>query len=137
MFFQDSRLPAPEKLVYNSSSRIKFRHYGLTIERLIEAAASYEDGQDKDVLIKMIANHMKKTYVAWNQKSVNDTIIISDLYKISQGRLNLAEETKLMHVAVALPPQNHNKKPSNFKKSPSGTNPKNNGGAKTNNYKKR
>ena len=92
-----SELPKPSKLDYNTS-RIKYRHYGLTIERLIDAASSFEDGPDKDVLIKMIANHMKKTYVAWNQKSVNDSIIISDLFKMSNGKLNLSEETKLMHV---------------------------------------
>jgi len=110
-----AELPPPQIIPYNSS-RIKFRHYGLTIERLIEAAAKLEDGPNKDGLIKMIANHMKKTYVAWNQKSVNDSIIISDLYKISQGRLNLSEETKLMHVVVAAPPQNANRKTNNFKK---------------------
>lgn len=95
-----SELPPPDKLEYNSS-KIKFRHYGLIIERLIDAASKFEDGPDKDVLIKMIANHMKKTYIAWNQKSVNDSIIINDLFKISHGKLNLSEETKLMHVAVA------------------------------------
>jgi hypothetical protein len=58
---------------------------------------------DKDVLVRMIANHMKKTYVAWNQKSVNDAIIIHDLNKISHGKMQLSEETKLMHVAVAAP----------------------------------
>lgn len=105
-----SELPPPEKLEYNTS-KIKFRHYGLIIERLIEAASKFEDGPDKEVLIKMIANHMKKTYIAWNQKSVNDSIIIHDLFKLSHGTLNLSEETKLMHVSVAKEQtNNHNNK---------------------------
>ena len=59
----------------------------------------------------MIANHMKKTYIAWNQKSVNDSIIIHDLFKLSHGTLNLSEETKLMHVSVAKEQtNNHNNK---------------------------
>ncbi|HRS19698.1 MAG TPA: DUF4290 domain-containing protein [Bacteroidales bacterium] len=110
-----SELPPPDKLEYNTS-KIKFRHYGLIIERLIEAASKFEDGPDKDVLIKMIANHMKKTYIAWNQKSVNDSIIINDLYKLSHGKLNLSEETKLMHVSVAKEQNNnHNNKKHNNK----------------------
>lgn len=120
-----SELPAPEKLEYNTS-KIKFRHYGLIIERLIEAASKFEDGPDKEVLIKMIANHMKKTYIAWNQKSVNDSIIIHDLYKLSSGKLNLSEETKLMHVSVAKEqPSNHNnKKYNNNKKNNNNNNKK-------------
>lgn len=103
-----SDLPPPEKIQY-STSRIKFRHYGMLTEQMIEAATKYEEGEEKNELIRMIANHMKKTYVAWNQKSVTDSIIIHDLYKLSNGALNLHEDTKLMHVAIAKEqPQQYN-----------------------------
>ena len=108
-------LPEVEKLPYNNG-KIKYRHYGLVIERLIQAASEYEEGPDKDALIKMIANHMKKTYVAWNQKPVNDSIIINDLYQISNGKLNLDEETKLMHVSYSAPQPQKNQSKKNNKK---------------------
>jgi len=92
-----SELPPPQKLAYNTSN-IKCRHYGLITERMIETACTVEDEQERTVLIKMIANHMKKAYVAWNQKSVNDAIIIADLEKLSNGKLRLAEDTKLVYV---------------------------------------
>ncbi len=95
-----SELSNTEPLPY-TTGKIKYRHYGLMIERLISAACDYEEGEEKEQLIKMIANHMKKTYVAWNKKPVNDSIIINDLYHISQGKLVLNEDTKLMHVVVA------------------------------------
>ncbi|HPY82733.1 MAG TPA: DUF4290 domain-containing protein, partial [Bacteroidales bacterium] len=69
----------------------------------IKAASEHEEGDDKDALIRMIANHMKKTYVSWNQKPVNDSIIINDLYQMSHGKLNLDQETKLMHVSYSAP----------------------------------
>ncbi|MDA3883550.1 MAG: DUF4290 domain-containing protein [Bacteroidales bacterium] len=97
-----AELANTERLPY-TTGKIKYRHYGLMIERLISAACDYEEGEEKVQLIKMIANHMKKTYVAWNKKSVNDSIIINDLYHISQGKLVLDEDTKLMHVVVAPP----------------------------------
>ena len=108
-------LPDIEKIPYNNG-RIKYRHYGLMIERLIKAASEHEDGEDKDVLIKMIANHMKKTYVAWNQKPVNDSIIINDLHQMSNGKLNLDQETKLMHVNYSAPQQRRNQSKKNSKK---------------------
>ncbi|MFO7868828.1 MAG: DUF4290 domain-containing protein [Bacteroidales bacterium] len=104
------KLPKPDKLPY-TTGKINSRHYGLIIERLIKAACEYEEGEEKEQLIKMIANHMKKTYVAWNQKPVNDSIIIHDLRTMSQGKLLLDENTKLMHVAVA-----QNKKSNNQSK---------------------
>src|SRR5690554_48584 len=95
-----AELANTEPLPY-TTGKIKYRHYGLMIERLISAACDYEEGEEKEQLIKMIANHMKKTYVAWNKKPVNDSIIISDLHHISQGKLVLSDDTKLMHVVVA------------------------------------
>jgi len=112
---QKDEIKTSPTLAYNDS-RIKFRHYGITIERLIKKAAEFEEGPDKDTLIKMIANHMKKTYVAWNQKSVTDQIIISDLYKISDGRIELDEETKLMHVSIVAKPKNNTNNNNNKKK---------------------
>lgn len=96
-----SELAAPQKLPYNNSN-IKFRHYGLLTERMIEQACTIENEQEQAVLIKMIANHMKKTYVMWNQKSVNDAIIIADLKKLSNGKLTLADDTKLVYVTASV-----------------------------------
>lgn len=96
-----SELPPPQKLPYNTSN-IQFRHYGLLTERMIEHACTIEDEQERATLIKAIANHMKKTYVAWNQKSVNDAIIIADLGKLSHGKLSLAEDTKLVYVNASV-----------------------------------
>ena len=46
----------PEKIPYQDN-HIKFRHYGKNIEKIINKAIEYEDGPEKDALIKTIANH--------------------------------------------------------------------------------
>ena len=125
-----SELPKPEKLQYNLNE-IRFRHYGYTVERMIKAAMELEDGEEKDVLVRMIANNMKRNYALWNQKSVTDEIIASDLKRLSQGRLCLADDVKLMNVTV----QNNGmmggmQKRNNFKKKNN-----NNQGKKNNNNK--
>jgi molybdopterin converting factor small subunit len=84
----------PRQVSYNSKD-IKFRHYGHIVESLIEEAVKLQDGDDKDTLIKLIANHMKKSYLAWNRDSVTDEIIFNNLYEISGKRLVVKEGLKL------------------------------------------
>lgn len=78
----------PERLNY-PANHISFRHYGRYIERMIEKAKDFEEGEEKNALVKMIANHLKKSYLNWNRDSVTDEEIASHLHILSQGKLNL------------------------------------------------
>ncbi|HLU84104.1 MAG TPA: DUF4290 domain-containing protein, partial [Vicingaceae bacterium] len=80
----------PEKLAYPENN-IQFKHYGKTIENLIEQAILMEDKDEKKALINIIANLMKKTYLTFNRDSVNDELIINDLKILSKGKLNLED----------------------------------------------
>lgn len=91
----------PKKIPY-SSNHIKLRHYGRTLELMIEKAADYESGPEKEILIKMLANHMKKCYLTWNKDTVDDEKIYKDLEIISKGRikrndLELAETRDILY----------------------------------------
>ena len=84
----------PRRVSYNTN-QIRFRHYGKIIERLIEEAIKLPEGEDKETLIKLIANQMKKSYLAWNRDSVTDAIIGADLKELSGKRIKLKEGVKL------------------------------------------
>jgi len=84
----------PERLSY-SNNHIKFRHYGRHIEKIIERATALEDGLEKSTLIKLIANHLKKSYITWNRDAVTDDEIASHLAVLSKGKLKLDENVKL------------------------------------------
>lgn len=84
----------PEKLNY-PQSKIKFKHYGKSIQALVKAAIEKEDGEEKTHLINTIANLMKKTYLTWNQDSVDDSLILNDLKILSQGKLKISDDFKL------------------------------------------
>jgi len=58
--------------------------------------ATMEEGEEKDYLIKAIANHLKKSYLAWNRDSVNDKTIFKHLEKLSNGKLKLNEDQQLL-----------------------------------------
>ncbi len=84
----------PKPVPY-SEYNIKYKHYGKIIELLIKEAIGYEDGIEKEMLIKLIANHMKKCYLTWNREAVNDESIFNDLNKLSGGELVVSEDLKL------------------------------------------
>lgn len=99
----DSPYKKPEPKVFNEKPRkieyklneIKYKHYGRILEMLIDAASKYPEGEDKEQLIKVIANHMKKSYLTWNREVVNDGEIFKDLRELSGGKVNIGEDLKL------------------------------------------
>jgi hypothetical protein len=94
-------IPRPEEFtekprrVSYSTTDIKYRHYGKIVEDLIREALKLPDGEDKDTLVRLIANHMKKSYLTWNRDSVTDEIIFNDLYELSGKKLSVKEGVKL------------------------------------------
>jgi len=84
----------PRPVEYNTH-HIKYMHYGRITEQLIEAAIAMEEGPEKQTLVTMIANHMKKSYLTWNRNQVSDEIIFKDLETLSGGKLKVSENTRL------------------------------------------
>lgn len=79
----------PERLEY-PQSRIRFKHYGHTIEMMIKKAKEVTDSEKKQHMVNSIANFMKMAYVLWNKDHVNDEQIMSDLAELSKGELDLS-----------------------------------------------
>ena len=92
----DNRLlqTKPRRVEYKNKE-IKYKHYGRTLEMLIEAASDYPEGEEKQQLIKIIANHMKKSYLTWNREVVTDSEIFKDLRVLSGGRIDIKDTVKL------------------------------------------
>jgi len=101
----------PEIVPYNRH-KIKYKHYGKTIEKLINEAIKMEDQEKKEVLIQMLANHMKKSYLTWNKEAVSDEQIFSDLNEISEGKISLnIQETRLAETKDILAKNKHRRTP--------------------------
>jgi hypothetical protein len=80
-------LEKPKRVPYGTNS-ILFRHYGKSIENIVGAAIELSESQEKNALVNIIANHMKKSYLTWNRESVDDEVILNDLKRISKGKLD-------------------------------------------------
>lgn len=100
----------PEKLPYPQNFP-KYRFYGNNIKYMIDVANKWEDGEMKSGLIRVIANHMKKSYLSWNKDSVKDEVIFQHLYELSGGKINLLETSEELSNSTDL--MKTNKKTSN------------------------
>ena len=69
----------------------KYRHYGHTIERMVEIVKGLPEGEERDELARITAVEMKRQYCSWNKSSVADTKIFADLYELSKGEVYLDE----------------------------------------------
>ena len=84
----------PERLKYPIGN-IKYKHYGKTVEAIIEKACKFKEGDEKNALIESIANLMKRSYLNWNTDSVNDEVIMQHLDELSKGKLKPSPSFRL------------------------------------------
>ena len=92
----------PEPVPY-PNTKIIYRHYGRTLEVLIQKACELPEGDEKQNLVALICNHMKKDYMTWNKDTVDDRKIADDLYELSGGKLQMTEDIlKLMAERIDL-----------------------------------
>lgn len=99
----------PEKVDYYMSP-IKYRHYGRSIELMIAKASSMPEGEERDALILLVANHMKKLMLSVNSEGVDDAKILKDLRELSHGAINLNPENYHLHEFKEAPQQTSNKR---------------------------
>ena len=100
----------PERIEYHLEP-IKYRHYGKLIERMIGRATQYPEGEERDALVMLLANHMKKSIYQINNEVVEDSKIFNDLAHYSHGVIRLNPETHALHeFQVAQTPQQNGKK---------------------------
>ncbi|WCT10913.1 DUF4290 domain-containing protein [Mucilaginibacter jinjuensis] len=134
----DAPYPPPEPEVLAAkpaplrypNQRIKYKHYGKTIELMMDKAKSIEEPARKQHMVQAIANFMKMAYVQWNKDSVADESIISDLKAMSNGELTLEENVNLNRVEYRTPPPNNNNR---GRTNNQNNNPRNNNNARNNN----
>ncbi|KAA6333284.1 hypothetical protein EZS27_018289 [termite gut metagenome] len=93
---KDNLITKPERVPY-PRREIRRRYYGYIIEVLIKKACEFPEGDEKDNLVALIANHMKKNYVLWNKDMIDEQKVTNDLMEYSEGMLKLDDELfKLM-----------------------------------------
>jgi len=114
----DSPYPKPEpskftekpKIVPYNQGPIKRMHYGRIIQDMIKTVSEMDESPEKQYLITLILNQMKKSYLTWNKLTVTDELIIADFENFANGKIKIPEGTKLLE-AKDLVQQQPKKKP--------------------------
>lgn len=83
----------PDPVPMERPGTLAYRHYGKLIPSLIDTACHMEEGEERDALITLVANQMKKTLLAANPEGVDDSRIYKDLRYLSHGQIYAEPET--------------------------------------------
>lgn len=80
------------KQIALKSRPIRYRHYGRLLEDMTQRMNTVEEG--REVLASDVARRMKFSYLNWNHNVVEDSVIVSDLEKMT-GREEKIESASL------------------------------------------
>lgn len=106
-------MTTPKKLPYSFNGPDR-RQYGKVLQQMVFAIAKMENGEDKDFLVDLIANHIKKIQTINNPESAFDEHVFSDLAEMSKGSIVLSPEFfTLLNFAQEKPQTKNQKKKKN------------------------
>lgn len=109
----DSRVfgDRPDPIPLERPGSFPNRHYGQLIQDLINTASTMPEGDERDALVTLIANQMKKTLMAANPEGVDDRRILNDLRTMSHGTISAdPEKINLLEFKHAPTPSGRKKK---------------------------
>lgn len=69
--------------------KIRKPHYGALAEETTKVLQAMEDGEEKDALIRLVANQMKRNLANWNPNALSDEKILDDLADFTHGKVQL------------------------------------------------
>lgn len=103
-------LEKPQEIGYKKGE-VKYLHYGRMIEMMIDEACQMKEGEKKDYLVMLIANQMKKASATWNRSQINDDVILKDLLELSDNRIKIPENLRLLEVKDLMGPKKKKQSP--------------------------
>jgi hypothetical protein len=109
----DSPYPPPEKeklmakpnKVDYKQGEVRFLHYGRVVELMIEVAVDMPEEDERNYLVILIANQMKKAAAGWNRGVVSDEVIFKNIVELSKDKLKIPDGTKLFDVKDLIGPR--------------------------------
>lgn len=79
----------------HQTHKIRYRHYGTLLESMIKKAAAMPEGPERDCMVVLIANQMKKDYIDFNHDSAPVDVLNNQLRELSGGKLCFPEGIQL------------------------------------------
>lgn len=82
--------PEPIRLL-TKEDHVRVRRYGHLLEELFEKLKTMPEGEERDELVRITANQMKRNLVLWGQGSSEDERVFADIATFTGGKIILNE----------------------------------------------
>lgn len=93
------------------AKQIKRRQYGHIIEAMVDKATAMPAGEERDRLIELLANQMKKCLMAVSPDGVEDVRVFKDLYEMTDGAIYIdPQDLRLQQYQIIVPPKSKKKR---------------------------
>ena len=92
----------PERVDYTQAP-MRMRHYGRIVQQMVEKVRQMPQGPERDEVILLVANNMKKQMLAVNPDGVEDARIFKDLADMTRGEIRLNPAETSLHQFRAAP----------------------------------
>lgn len=101
--------PVPSKIPYPRKTD-RFRVYGSNLVNMIKEISKMDGGVEKDRLIFLVANQMKKLLVTENADSATDRRIFNDIRDITAGGIDIDPENYRLNEYIGISLNQESKK---------------------------
>lgn len=68
---------------------IRLRHYGRLVDEMLDKLKEMPEGEERDELLRVTANQMKRDLVTWGHGSMEDERVAADIERFTDGRIRL------------------------------------------------
>ena len=72
-----------------NSGQSHLRHYGRLLTELFEQLKQMPEGPERDELVRLTANQMKRDLATWGHGSIEDEKVADDLARFTDGKIQL------------------------------------------------
>ena len=72
-----------------ANSQSHFRHYGHLMMEVFEKLKTMPEGEERDELVRITANQMKRDLATWGHGSMDDEKVADDLARFTDGKIQI------------------------------------------------
>ena len=94
-----------------AEGQFRMRHYGQLLTKVFEQLKTMPEGAERDELVRLTANQMKRDLMTWGHGSIDDEKVADDLARFTDGKIQLDLSTfRFDHVNAIVPDSGNGKR---------------------------
>ena len=100
-----------DHLYLMSHKQLDIDHYGQLLTKVFEQLKTMPEGVERDELVRLTANQMKRDLMTWGHGSMDDEKVADDLARFTDGKIQLDLSTfRFDHINAIVPDSGNGKR---------------------------